>query len=58
MNSCSNSSNKAEKQIFEVETVLKYCSLETGCDLCLQQLSCKSTENLFKKMKLINTNLL
>ena len=32
-----NSSNKAEKQMFEAKFVTNYSSLETGCDLCLQR---------------------
>ena len=40
----SNSSSKAGKQIIEVKA-----SLETGCALCLQKLSYKSTEKLIKK---------
>ena len=51
MKSCSNSSNKAEKQTFEAKTVtiLKYSSLETASDLSLQRLSYKSTEIYLKK---------
>ena len=49
MKSRSNRSNRAGKQMFEAKTVKKYSSLETGCNLCLQRLSNKSTEELFKK---------
>ena len=51
MKSRSNSSNKAEKQVCEVKTVIKikYSSLKTGCDLCLERLSYKTTKKLFKK---------
>ena len=51
MKSRSNSINNAEKQLFESETVIKYSLLEMVCDLCLQRLSYKSTEKLFKKNK-------
>ena len=46
MKSRRNGCNKAEKQMFEAKNVKKsiYSSLETGCDLCLQRLSYKSTE--------------
>ena len=37
--------------MFETKTVINYSSLETLCDLCLQRLSYKSTEKLFKKDK-------
>ena len=49
MKSCSNNSNKAEKQMFEVKTFINYNSLETSCNLFLQSLSYNSTEKLFKK---------
>ena len=52
----SNSSNKAEKQMFEAKTVINYSSLKTSCDLCLQRLSYKSTEKVLKKTKLKNPN--
>ena len=45
-------SNKAEKKMSEAKTVINYRSLETGCDLCLQRLSYKSSENYLKKTKL------
>ena len=51
MKSRISNSIKAEKQMFEAKTVINYSSLETGCDLCLQRLSFKSTENLFRKDK-------
>ena len=51
MKSRSNHSNKAEKPMFEAETVINYSSLKTGCDLCLQRLSYKSIEKLFEKYK-------
>ena len=51
MKSRSNHSTKAEKQIFEAETVINYSSLKTSCDLCLQRLSYKSIEKLFEKYK-------
>ena len=51
MESRSNNSNKAEKQMFEAKTVINYSSHEKGCDLCLQRLSYKSTEKLLKKDK-------
>ena len=37
--------------MFEAKTIIKYSSLETGCDLCLQRLSYKSIENYLKKYK-------
>ena len=49
--------DKAEKQMLEAKTVINYSSLETGCDLCLQRLSCKSIEKLFKKYKAQNPKL-
>ena len=51
MGSCSKSSNKAGKQIIEIKTVINYSSLETGCKLCLQRLSYKSTQKVYKKDK-------
>ena len=48
MKSRSESSNKAGKQIIEAKTVINYSSMEMGRDLCLQRLSYKSTEKLFK----------
>ena len=53
----SNSSNKDGKQIVEAKVFIIFSSLETGCDLCLQRLSNKSTEKLLKKTKLKNPNL-
>ena len=60
LKSRSNSCSKAEKQKFEAKTVIKYSSLETVCDLCLQRLSYKSTEklNFFEKTKIENPILL
>ena len=49
MKSRSNNSNKTEKKMFDAKTVINNSSLETGCDLCLQRLSHKSTEKLNKK---------
>ena len=49
MRSGSSSSNKARKQINDAKTVIIISSMETGCYLCLQRLSYKSTEKLFKK---------
>ena len=49
MRSCSNRSNKTRKQTIEAKTGISYSSLETGCDLCLQRLSYKSSEKLIKK---------
>ena len=49
MKSRSNNSNKAEQKKFEAETVMNHSSLEMGLDMCLQRLSYKSTEKLFKK---------
>ena len=58
MKSRSNNCNKAEKQMFEAKTVIKYSSLETGFDLCLQRLSYKSTEKrLITRKKLKNLKL-
>ena len=59
MTSGSNSNNKAEKKCLELKPLYKlnYSSLGTGCDPCLQRLSYKSTEKLFKKVtKLKNPN--
>ena len=53
----SNNIEKAEKQMLEAKTILNYSSLETGCDLCLQRLSCKSIEKLLKKYKAQNPKL-
>ena len=52
MKSRSKSSNKAEKQMFEAETVTEIInsSLETGHVLCLQTVSYKPTQKLFKRM--------
>ena len=35
--------------MIEAKTVVNYSSAETGCDMCLQGLIYKSTENLIKK---------
>ena len=58
MKSCGYNSNKAEKQMFEAKTVKRCSSLETGCDLCLQRLSYKSIEKLFKKYKAQKTKII
>ena len=52
-----NDSNKAKQLMFEAKTVIDYRSLETGCDLCLQRLSYKSTEKLFQKDKAQKPNI-
>ena len=52
MESRSNSSRPRNKRL-ELEPLWRtnYSSLETGCDLSLQRLSYKSTENDFKKFQ-------
>ena len=48
MKSRNNNINKAQKQMFEVKSVISYSLLETGCDLCLQRLSYKPIEKILK----------
>ena len=51
MKSGSISGHRAGKQMFETKIFKNFSSLETGCELCLQRLSYKSTEKLFEEDK-------
>ena len=51
MKSLCNNCGKAEKQMFEAKIVIKYSSLGTGCDLCLQRVSYKSAKKIFRRDK-------